>query len=318
MGVLTINYLFYTNFAVFAVFAALLLTEIMGSILLLLNWKKYRGAVLEYIVPIWEITGTFGAFWVVTSDFAYPAILIPLAGIFSAGIMIFLILFVARNATISFAEFIIKKGWLDERKLYSGYALASVLIGLVVLVIFSGIIGGIGINLGNFTFSFNSWTTAGSGFVFIIGALLILLGFAAIFYNDPSLRIHSLIFVILGVAVSNVSFAMLQSYTLSYYVAIPDILAVLLPVLFYLEPLRRIVTNKVLFIALASVDIFTLDFLGYPKAFNGAIAVDAITNTGVLATSYLLITVIGSILLAVLIFVYAYATFRKGSGRSTT
>ncbi len=53
----------------------MIITELMGSILLLLNCKKYREPVLEYVVPVWEITGTFWAFWVVTADFAYPPIL---------------------------------------------------------------------------------------------------------------------------------------------------------------------------------------------------------------------------------------------------
>ena len=103
-------------FAVFAIFASLLITEIMGSVVLLLFWKQAKSKVLEYIVPIWEVTGTFAAFLVVMGDFAYPSLLVPIASIFAPLLTVFLILFVARNASLAFAEFIIKRKWLDKVK----------------------------------------------------------------------------------------------------------------------------------------------------------------------------------------------------------
>ena len=75
--------MFEVNYAVFAIFAALLITEVMGSVVLLLFWNRAKNVVLEYIVPIWEVTGTFGAFWVVTGDFAYPNLLIPVSSIYA-------------------------------------------------------------------------------------------------------------------------------------------------------------------------------------------------------------------------------------------
>ena len=67
-----LNIIFELYFAVFAIFASILITEIMGSVVLILFWKQAKSKVLEYVVPIWEVTGTFGAFLVVMSDFAYP------------------------------------------------------------------------------------------------------------------------------------------------------------------------------------------------------------------------------------------------------
>ena len=73
----TINWLFCINFAIFAVFLALFITELMGAFLLLISYEKSKARVLSHLVPIWEVTGTFAAFWVVTADFAYPSMLIP-------------------------------------------------------------------------------------------------------------------------------------------------------------------------------------------------------------------------------------------------
>ena len=108
------------NFATFAIFTALLITEVMGAVLLLFFYKDTKSSVLQYVVPIWEVTGTFGAFWVVTSYFAYPTLLIPVATLFAPLLIVFLILFVARNSSIVFGEFIKKRRWLDEIKALSG------------------------------------------------------------------------------------------------------------------------------------------------------------------------------------------------------
>ena len=108
------------NYATFSIFAALLLTEVMAGVLLLFLYEDTKSKVLEYVVPIWTVTGTFGAFWIVTSYFAYPTLLVTVASLFAPLLIVFLILFVARNSSIVFGEFITKKGWLDEKKLVSG------------------------------------------------------------------------------------------------------------------------------------------------------------------------------------------------------
>ncbi len=140
------NIIFELYFAVFAIFASLLITEIMGSVVLLLFWKQANSKVLEYIVPIWEVTGTFAAFLVVMGDFAYPSLLVPIASIFAPLLTVFLILFVARNASLAFAEFIIKRKWLDKVKLYRIYAVSTLVLGFTVLVLLSALVSGAGVN----------------------------------------------------------------------------------------------------------------------------------------------------------------------------
>ncbi len=171
------------NFAAFAIFASLLTTEIMGSVLLLLFWDATKSKVLSYVVPIWEVTGTFGAFWVVTGDFAFPALLAPVAAIFGALLTVFLILFVARNASIVFAEFITKRKWLDEKKLYQLYSLSTLLLGVVVLILMSTLVSGKGVDLKAGTFSLADWIYSPGSLPFVIGAFLIGIGLAPVFYS---------------------------------------------------------------------------------------------------------------------------------------
>ena len=65
---------------------ALFLSEAMGAFQMLFNWEKSNSKVISYITPVWEITGTFAAFFVVAADFAFPKIIIPLASIYAGKI----------------------------------------------------------------------------------------------------------------------------------------------------------------------------------------------------------------------------------------
>lgn len=324
-GVLTINFVFYIDFYIFSVFTALVSTEIMGSVVLLLWWNKYKSPVLQYIVPIWEITGTFGAFWVVLSDFAFPVIIIPLAELFAAAILVFLIFFVARNASISFAEYILKKGWLDERKLYVLYSLSTILMGLVVLYIISSIIGGFGVKIStNYiptaltnNASFVAWLSHPADILFIIGTVIILLGLAPIFYGAKDLTNASVIFSMLGTIISIIAVALFNVGGMSGWLIIPIVLTIAPSILFKYNKLVKLLTNKLAFIIWLSIDLFSLNFLVFPNAFGRRLPVNAVTTSGSMVNAYYIITLIGSIILLILIAVFAVATHRESIKAAT-
>lgn len=310
---LIINLIFYVNFAIFAVFATLLITEVMGAVLLLVSYEAAKKKVLEYIVPIWEVTGTFGAFWVVVTDFAFPRILLPAAHIFAVPLMLFLILIVARNASIVFGEYIMKKGWLDEKKLYLMYSLSTLALGIIVLSILVSFIGGAGIDLASGTLAISGWVGSPGNILFLIGALLIGTGLAPIFYGIREFGFLTIPATVSGVLVSLLSFYLLDPGLLTALIAIPVALTVLVPLLNLVPAGRNLVGNKLLFTIVASVIIFTLSPLVYPSAFGRTLGVDGFTTSGVMGQAFLAITVVGCLLLAVMIAVYLLAVRRSAS-----
>ncbi len=312
---LTINLIFYIDFAVFSVFATLLITEIMGSLLLLISYEKVRKKVLSYIVPIWEVTGTFGAFWVVVSDFAFPSILIPAAHIFAVGFMLFLILIVARNSTIVFGEYIIKHGWLDEKKLYKGYSLSTIILGLIVLVIVSVFISGAGVDLTGGTLSIVGYISSPGSILFIAGALLIALGLAPVFFDLREFSFLSIPSTTTGVLLSTVVYALYSTALLTPYIAIPAVVTIAVPILYYLKSGTKLASNKFVFISLVSLVIFTLNSTVYPDSFGRTVNVDAITTSGPMAGAFLVITVIGLFLLSLMIVVYVLMVQRARLAR---
>ncbi|MGD0477617.1 MAG: hypothetical protein ABSB29_05555 [Nitrososphaerales archaeon] len=301
------------NYAVFAVFTTLLITEIMGAVLLLTAWEATKRRVLDYIVPIWEITGTFGAFWVVTGDFAYPILLIPVSEMFAPILTIFLILFVARNASIAFGEFIIKKRWLDEVKLYKAYALSTIVLGFVLLVLVSALVGGQGVNLGTYSFSVASWVTPGS-VIFVLGTLLLVGGLAPAFFNLAPLRRLILSLTGAGIALSVLSYYLMSSALLTWWMTIPVFLTLAAGLLYLWPKSTRILVNKAVFILLLCIAVFSLQPLVYPKVIGQSLAVDAVTTSGTMENAFLSANVVGAVLLAVMIGFYVMVAARGTSG----
>jgi len=306
------NGIFEVNYAAFSVFATLLITEIMGAVGLIIAWPS-RSKVLDYLVPIWEVTGTFGAFWVVTGDFAYPALLVPVSAIFAPLLIVFLILWVARGASISFAEFITKRGWLDEEKLYKSYAVSTIVLGLVVLVLLSALVGGQGVNLTSGSFSIVSWATAGS-LVFVIGTLLLAVGLAPVFFDLSALRNLIIPLSGLGVVLSVLSYWLMSPGLLTPWMAIPVLLTLAVGALYAWRRTSKLVTNKVAFLAVLSVIIFSLQPLVYPNAIGKALSIDAVTTTGAMADAFFSVTLVGGILLALMLSFYVVVAARGPSG----
>lgn len=302
------NVIFEINYAVFSVFASLLITEIMSSIVLLMFWSQAASKAIDYIKPIWEVTGTFGVFWVVTLDFAYPSLLIPVASIFSPLLTVFLILFVSRNASIAFAEFIVKRKWLDEVKLYKAYALSTIVLGLTVLVLLSALVSGAGIDLVNNTFSLGEWLSPAS-ILFVVGTLCIGVGVTPIFFSLSSMRQLVLPLTGAGVALSVLSYYLYSFSFVIFWMLIPVALTLLIVIMYIVsDKTAIIVSNKAVFITALSIVIFSLQFLVYPLALGGAIQVDAVTISGSTAQAYLTITTLGGILLATMLAFYLYVT----------
>lgn len=290
----------------------MLISEIMGAVVLLVAWPA-REKVLDYTVPIWEVTGTFGAFWVVTGGFAYPALLIPVATIFAPLLVVFLILWVARSASIAFAEFITKRGWLDEAKLYRAYALATIVLGLVVLVLLSSLVGGQGVDLATGSFSILSWATAGSA-SFVIGTLLLGVGLAPVFFDLPPLRRLVLPLAGVGVVLSVLAYWLMSPALITPWMAVPVILTLVAGSLYLWPKTTKLVTNKAVFLLVLSIIIFSLQPLVYPKAIGQAIAIDAVATAGAMADAFISITVVGGLLLAVMLVLYVRIAMRGPSG----
>ena len=310
------NIIFETYFAVFAIFASLLIIEITGSVVLLVFWKQANSKVLEYIVPISEVTGTFAAFLVVMGIFAYPSLVVPIASIFASLLTVFLIFFVARNASLAFAESITKGKWLDKAKLYRIYAASTLVLGITFLVLLSALVSGAGVNFSGGTFSLGAWVSSPGSLVFVVGTLLVGIGIAPVFFSLNSMTKIVLPLTGAGVDLSVLAYYLYSPSLVSSLMLIPAALILLVSFLFVVsKKAAAIVSNRAVFISFLSVIIFSLQFLVYPSAIGGAIHVDAVTTSGPITSDYLSITAIGGAMLAIMLGFYMNIAMRSKNSK---
>ncbi len=280
--------------------------------MLILFWKQAKSKVLEYIVPIWEVTGTFAAFFVVMSYFVYPSLLVPVASIFAPLLTVFLILFIARSASLAFADSIIKRKWLDKVKLYKIYSASTLILGLTILVFLSALISGAGVNFSEGTFSLGNWILSPGSLLFVIGTLVIGVGVAPVFFSLDSMKKIVLPLTMAGVGLSVLAYYSYSPSFVSVLMLIPAALTLLVGVLFVIsKKTATIVSNKALFIAILSAIIFSLQFLVYPSAMGGAVNVDAVIMSGPLTSAFFIITAVGGVTLAIMLGFYMKIAMRS-------
>jgi cytochrome d ubiquinol oxidase subunit II len=312
-----LNIVFELYFAVFAVFASLFITEIMSSILMLLSWKQASPKAIEYVAPVWEVTGTFAAFLVVMGDFAYPSLLVPIASIFAPLLTVFLIFFVARNASLAFAEFIIKRKWLDNVKLYRIYAACTLFLGIIVLILLSALVSGAGVNLSKETFSLGTWLFSHGSLLFVVGTLCVSIGLAPALFSLEAAKNIVLPLTVAGIGISVLAYYLYSPSFVSPLMLIPIALTLLTGVLFVSsKKTAAMVSNKAVFITALSIIIFSLQFLVYPTAVGGQLHVDAVTTSGPMTSAYLTITAVGGVLLAIMIGFYISIAGRSKNSTS--
>jgi cytochrome d ubiquinol oxidase subunit II len=245
-------------------------------------------------------------------DFAYPTLLIPIALMFAPLLTVFLILFVARNASIAFAEFIIKRKWLDRVKLYKLYALSTLFLGITFLVLLSALVSGAGVNLTERTFSLGAWVSSPGSLLFVIGTLGIGVGVAPVFFSLNPMKKIVLPLTGAGIGLSVLAYYLYSPSFVSSLMLVPIALTLLAGVLFVAsKKTATIVSNKAIFITVLSVIIFSLQFLVYPSAMGGAINVDAVTTSGPLTPAYLIITAVGGVMLAIMLRFYINIAMRS-------
>ena len=299
------------NLAIFAMLFALLSTELMAASAILLKYRESERKVFRYLVPIWEVTGTFFVFYVVNLEALIPSALPLIAYSFISYILLFLILYVLRNASIISAEYIWKNRQINRRFLYSIYAAITFVLGAMILVIYTAFISGRGIDYSRMTFSLSAFASFLPDDGFIIGSAILLFGLGSIFYGLDVKRFLPPVVIIAGMVIAGVSFVYLGNMNNPYVLAVPVILTILVPVLWLSGKTRTIVQNKIIFQGLMAVSVFFLAYSQYPDLMGKSLNILSLLNNNAMQTQVFYTTVIGGIILLLLTLMYFDVAFRK-------
>ncbi len=299
------------NLAIFAMLFAILSTELMAASAILFKYSESERRVFRYLVPIWEVTGTFFVFYVVNLEALIPSALPLIAYSFISYILLFLILYVLRNASIISAEYLWKNRRINRKFLYSMYAVITFVLGAMILIIYTAFISGKGIDYSRMTFNLFAFAAFLPDDGFIIGSAILLFGLASIFYGLEVNRYLPPLVVITGMIVAGVSFIYLGNMASPYDLAVPVILTVLVPLLWLFRRTRAIVQNKIIFQGLIAVSVFFLAYSQYPYLMGKSLNILNLLNNNAMQTQVFYTTVIGGAILLLLTLMYFDVAFKK-------
>ncbi len=304
------------NAGIFSIFFAMISTELMAASSILFKYEESTKKVLPFIIPIWEITGTFFIFYAVNMESLIPDVLPFLAYAFIGYILIFLILYIGRNSSIILAETIWKNKYINKKSLYKIYAIITYLLGAIIFVLYTALISGKGVNFTDRTFNLGTFIGYIPDDGFIIGSAILVFGIAAVFYNLNVNRFLPLIVTTIGLIIAGFSLIHLNDINNAYYLIIPIILTVIGPVLFIFDSTRTFISNKILFQAvLALATIFIIASL-YPNMLGGTLSVGTLVNNSAMQIQIFYATVVGGIILVILTYIFfRIAYFKDDSGK---
>lgn len=292
------------NLIIFSVFFTVAATELMAASAILFRYKESEKKVFRFLLPIWEITGTFFVFYVVNLEGLAPDVLPLLAYSFISYILIFLILYVLRNTVIVSAENIWKNSRINRRLLYSAYAVVTFVLGAMVVMIYASFLGGHGLNYTAETFSLVSFLKFLPDDGFVIGIAVLFFGLAAVFYGLDVNRFLPLIVTAAGMIIAGISLLGLGDSNNTALFAIPVIFTLLLPLLWIFPGTRYIAEKKLVFQGFIAISVFFLAYSQYPYLLGKTLLIPSILNNSAMQTQMFYATIIGGVILLLLTYFF--------------
>jgi cytochrome d ubiquinol oxidase subunit II len=305
------------NLIIFSLFFTVAATELMAASAILFRYKESEKKVFKFLLPIWEITGTFFVFYVVNLEGLAPEVLPLLAYSFISYILIFLILYVLRNTMIVSAENIRKNSRVNRRLLYSAYAVVTFVLGAMVVMIYAAFLGGHGLNYNAETFSLVSFLKFLPDDGFVIGIAVLFFGLAAVFYGLNVNRFLPLIVTVAGMIIAGLSLFELGDSNNTTLFVVPGIFTLLLPLLWIFPGTRYIVERKLVFQGFIAISVFFLALSQYPYLLGKTLLVSSILNNTAMQTQMFYATIIGGIILLLLTYFFydVYSSSNKNDNK---
>ncbi len=138
------NVIYMLNYAVFAAFFTLFVIEIGIAVSFLISYRD-KDRLKRYLMPIWEITGTFAVFYLVNFEASFPTAIKIIGNAYLVPLLIAAMFFIFRNAFIAYSEYISNAP--SERAFLRVYSMATIITAFLVVAVLGSGVSGIGINV---------------------------------------------------------------------------------------------------------------------------------------------------------------------------
>jgi cytochrome bd ubiquinol oxidase subunit II len=310
MDILTLE-----NYIVLAATLSLYILELGAALFLLTGYDKYRQKLSAYVAPIWEITGTFTVFYIVSFEAVYPGLLTAVGTLYILPAILILIFIIMRDAFLAYSEYV--KDKTSELRYSRVYVISTIIALFLVVTVLDSSISGAGVNIATLSANYAYMVLNPFNILMFMSILALVIACSAIFFGIRNLKLiissFIIFFVLLLVSLySYVNYIYLNLLT-NLFALIPAALILLLIFAFYIKKSKY---TRFLIMPFLFTSILTFEFLEYPFILGGTVSLNSyLTNS---ASAYYLgiITIVGGafLIISLAYFVYVQHLHRKKKG----
>lgn len=309
------NETYLINFLIFSVLAALLILEMGIALISLTLYRYYRDSIRKYLLPIWEVGGTFGGFYLVNFEVTYPTLLGLVGQLYIAPLLIAGIFFIIRSVFLAYSEYI--NDLSKENIFIKIYAISTLAMGFMFFSVLSSGVSGIGINLTAQSINLTSLLFNPFNLMMFLSILLISVFMACNYFKVVGLERFGALY--LAIAYLLVILGLYQyvpvlfsSLTSNYYLLALSIFFALLSVIFYFIKNRFANYISVIWLV-GSINLFGI--VKYPYIF-GASDITNYMASQVVAGPLIDISLVGGTIVALSLLYLIYMSYLKKEEQS--
>ncbi|HVC58710.1 MAG TPA: cytochrome d ubiquinol oxidase subunit II [Candidatus Acidoferrales bacterium] len=303
--------LYYLNYGILAAFLSMFAVELGMAIRAMCGYSVLKERIRHYVMPLWEITGTFAVFYIVDLVATYPNLVPVIAPIYIGPIIAAALLLILRNAFLAYGE--IMGGHAKEKQVFAIYSATTIIIAFILSAILGSVVSGSGVDVASGSLNVAAMLFNGFGLAVFLAMVLIGLFAASVLIGDKKERAMpaASAFVALVLMLSALGFGTAYGAGLiasNEYLVI--LYAVFIAVVVPLYLAGRAAAKKLVF-PLVFFGVLCFAVIQNQMLFNGAASFASyVTNTA--GAQYLIIATVGggAFLVAALSY-FIYLTFMK-------
>lgn len=309
--------LYALNYLIFAAFMTLFLFEAGIAASLLLFYGRLREPMLKYLMPIWEITGTFAVFYIVNFIASFPRLINVVGHLYIAPLLAAVMFFIVRNAALAYSEYMHTP---SRRTYHYIYAVSTLVVAYIAVAVLSSGISGIGVNAS--TMHANLAAIMLNPFNVLVFAAVALIGLAlaGMFFMES---MHKAYLALAPAGVTLIAAAALLYDGSALASALgPDawLLAAVIAALAASIALwlagKRIARYAMLAWLFFAVDAFGA--FQYPYLFGGSIRITDYLNSAAVGSAATLVTLVGGLFLTIAMVFFVYIVYIKKPSEGKT
>ncbi len=256
------------SFTVLAVVLSLLMLELGAAVMFLSDYKTYKSRLYRYIAPVWEITGTFSVFYLVSLEAFYPSLLAAVGNLYIFPIILAVIFIIIRDAFLAYSEY---AGEENEAAYSKVYGVTTIIALFLLITVLSSSISGAGVSLSPLMPSYIAMFASPFNILMFVSIFSLVMFSSTIFFSIRNTRLLvgsfiAFIILLLYALYAYVPYLFVKFFS-QFYLSIPAVILLIAIAVLYMKKSQSV---QIFVLPFLFTCIMTFELLEYPFLWGGA------------------------------------------------